>query len=243
MLNRIEGLIVLGNTALPPVLAVIVLGLFLAHKHTVATAWSEASASLSGIAAAARQSEAILARMRDDVGAELEKADESLENIADRVNPAIAAIDSGATAIKELELSYVNGVSSKKLTLLKKDVVYWVSPQFGDWAVGATVAQPFENVSAALGQVTAPFDRLGKAVALYKQNHQQRLEAEIRALRGLAETAWQRAETLAGAAGRIATTLSYLAVGFFVWFVLGYGFWARRRLLRGWELVRRPRHA
>ena len=243
MLNRIEGLIVLGNTALPPILAMIALGLILVHKDAIATAWSEASASLSGIAAAAEQSELIVARMRDDVGAELEEADKSIDNIAGRVDPAIAAIDAGATAIKGLQLRYVNGVDAKKLTILKKDVVYSLSPKFGDWAIGATVAKPFESVSSALGDVTAPFDHLGQAVAAYKKKHQQQLEAQIRALRGHVEVAWRRAQTLAAAADGIATTLSYLAVGFFVWFALGYGFWARRRFLHGWDLVRRPLHA
>ena len=40
------------------------------------------------------------------------------------------------------------------------------------------------------------------------------------------------------AVGGIATTLFYLAVALFLWFTLAYVFWARRRLLRGWALVR-----
>lgn len=241
MQNRIEGIIVLGNTLLPVILAAIFLGLFQFHKGEIAHTWSGLAGSMNGVVESARQAEEIAARMQEDVGRELDKAGKRIERLETTVKPVIKTVKTGADAVGRLKLKYPNGINVKKreidLKVAKPNVPYAISAKFGDWKFGTAVAKPFYAVGTALGRLTAPFEDLGRAAAAFKV-HQAALEKHVGAVRSQAESTWNNTAALGTAVGGIATTLFYLMAGLFLWFTLSYVFWARRRLLRGWELVR-----
>ncbi len=241
MQNRIEGILILGKTLMPVILAAILLGLFQFHRGGIAQAWSGLAGSMGGVVESARQAEAVAARMQADVGRELAKAGKRIENLEKTVKPVVRTIEKGADTVKKLKVRYPNGIEVKKreFKLGRKNVEIPVglSPKFGNFRFGDALAKPFYAVGDAMGHLTAPFDDLGRAAAAFKL-HQAALERHVGAVRSHAENTWTSTAALGGAVGGIATTLFYLAVALLLWFTLAYVFWARRRLLRGWALVR-----
>lgn len=251
MSNRIQGVFMIVNTLLVPIIAAILMVIVAVQGQEIAAEWQQVRQPLSDIAAKATASADKVQDVAVRTTAQVEKAVEQIDGVAASLGKVKDGIAKPINAVARLKVPTVKvGFTDLKLDLRVKDfkgnkigkykplVIPTVLPtvavgsaDFGKWLIA-----PFTPIVEALGKLSGPMTNLRQAVAELEKL--KALQPQMAAFQRQIGQAAAKTLTLAEKVWEFARLLAILLAALMVWFAAGFVFWAAQRLRRGWSLVR-----
>lgn len=253
MTGRIQGVFIIINTLLVPLMVAAVAILLGTYGNKIQQSWIALETPLHSLAS---QTEASAER----VGEIAKKTEQELALAALQLQEAANAASAAATAIAEpimalnavtiptvkvgskttvIDLRIPNLVTGRKNPNEKRPPLYFeigvptVSP--ATFAIGETLTAPFKPIGDALTKLAAPVAQVERALEEVEKLKQLQpaLNSFEATARQVARAALQLADKLIALGQWVAITAGLLLI----WFLAGFLFWAVQRLRRGWSLV------
>jgi hypothetical protein len=244
---RIQGMLILVNTLLLPLVLLAVAWLVAAYGERVQSGWQETRGSLDSIAARAEGSAQRVVDVAVRSEAQVRAAMDKLESVGRTLSEAGAKASRPLNAIARLS---VPTVSISMSDLYARPPKPWPSFKIGpfkpevrydSFSFGEKIAAPFRTVFDTLGELAEPLDDLKGAVQELEklkalQPEFARFEAEVAAVsRNALEFLTEILLLL--------SWLAYALMALMAWLALCYVVWAAGRLKRGTALLVYGRHA
>lgn len=254
MSGRIQGVFIIVNTLLVPLVALAFAALAGIYGAGIQQSWSALKKPLQSLASQAEASAEQIGGIAAKTEAELALAATQLSEAANAASNAATAIAAPITALNAvtvptlqvgskkavIDLRVANPITGKKNPREKKPPLYFEisvpTVSSGSFAIGATLTAPFQPIGDALTKLAAPVAQVERAL-----DEVEKLKRLQPALERFQTTARQAARAALALADRLLTLGKGAAIAMgllLVWFALGYGFWAARRLRRGLALLR-----
>ena len=241
ILPRVQGVFVLVNTMLPPLVVLAIGWTAVAFGARVDAGWQETRGALVSIAARAGDSAQRVADVAERSQAQMNRAMARFEVVGAGLSRAASEVRKPVDAVASLSVPTV----AMKMSDLYIDPPGPI-PRFkagpfkpeitpGSFAFGEMIAKPFRVIFDTLSSLSAPFDDLAKvAKELEKLNALQPEFAAMQAELGLVA---RNAVAFFTAASDALGWLAWGMAALLVWGALCYPLWAIGRLERGWALL------
>lgn len=250
MTGRIQGVFLIVNTLLVPIIAIALIALVAVQGQKIAMQWQQVKAPLTDIAKKAAASAGHVQEVAERTSAQVEQAVAQIDGVATALGKVKDGIAKPIETVGRLRVPTVRvGVTDLKLDLRLKDfkgnrigeydplvirnvlpTVSTGSADFGKWLVA-----PFTPIVDALGKLSGPMTSLRQAVAELEKL--KALQPQMTAFQRQIGQAAAMTLALAEEVWAFARLLAILLAGLGVWFLAGFLFWAVQRLRRGWALV------
>lgn len=241
ILPRVQGLIVLVNTMLPPLAAVAVGWAVLAYGERVGEGWRETHGALTSIVARAGDTADRVAEVADRTQAQMDRAMGRFETVGAAMSRAAAEARKPVDAVASLSVpTFTMSMSDLYIDPpgpIPRFKAGPIKPEIrpDSFVFGEAIAKPFRVIFDALSSLTAPFDDLAKVAKELEKL--QALQPEVAALQAELGTVSRNAVNFFTVASGVLGWLAYGVVGLLVWGALCYPFWAMGRIARGWALL------
>jgi hypothetical protein len=246
-MQRLRGLVLIGNTLLPATLLISVASVFLYYKADVERGWAKTAAALDMIIAAADQIEGEVQGAVDKTKTDYTRAVENFKAVKEQFDQTYKDVSKPFDAVEALTMSTITvGKTSKTFTVpdpgnLNQRKTITISIPTVDQktsAVGRALIKPFKDAFGVVNAAAQPFSDLVTGVdddlaVLLKEMPEEARKAQI-------QTAIiaRQARSVATPLGNMLNAIGYIAIALIVWFALSYVTWAHEWLVRGWALLR-----
>jgi hypothetical protein len=227
-LDRVEGVFVIGNTALPFVLAVLVIwgtaSVWAALKEDLA----RYQRSLTRVIEGAQQAKTELEQVAKEVL-------QSTRGIRAEGEKAAASVNRVVSAFR----SSLDGFSAAFVVPFDSPVV--PGPiKSGMRALGKSVTAPFQPLAGELNQVGESIGTIkGEVAGVVERLAQlQKLEVYFDAVIAEYDEIRRTVDAVVATVGRALRILAYVALALASWAAMGYLLWVRGRFRRGLALIR-----
>ena len=250
MTGRIQGIFLIVNTLLVPVIAALLFALVAVQGQKIAVQWQQVKAPLIDIAKKAAVSAGQVQDVAERTTVQVEQAVAQIDGVATALGNVKDGIAKPIDTVAALKVPTVRvSTTDLKLDLRVKDfrgnkigkynplviknvlpTVSTGSADFGKWLVA-----PFTPIVDALGKLSGPMTSLRQAVTELEKL--KALEPQVTAFQRQIGQAAAMTLALAEEVWAFTRLLAILLAGLGIWFVAGFLFWAVQRLRRGWSLI------
>lgn len=254
MTSRIQGVFIIVNTLLVPLMVAAIATLLGIYGNKIQQSWIALEAPLHSLASQTAASAEKIGDIAKKTEQELALAALQLKEASDAASVAATAIAAPIKALNAvtvptvkvgskttvIDLRIPNLVTGEKNPREKRPPLYFEigvpTVSAGTFAIGATLTAPFKPIGDALTKLAAPVAQVKRAL-----EEVEKLKQLQTALKGFEATASQAAGAALQLADKLIALGQWVAIAaglLLIWFALGFVFWAARRLRHGWSLVR-----
>jgi hypothetical protein len=245
-MQRLRGLVLIGNTVLPAIFLISIAGVFLYYKNDVADGWKTTEKALDVIINAAAQTSGEIKVTVDKTKDDMDRAITHFKGIKKTFDETYKDVNKPFDAIAGVTVPTVTvGKKSKtfsvpdpdNLTRRKEITVSLPTVKTGTSAVGKALVKPFRDAFGVVNAAVQPFSNLVTGIDNDLAVLLRKVPEEARKVQAQTAIIAEQARSVATPLGNMLNAIGYIAIALIFWFALSYVTWAHERLVRGWALL------